>query len=470
MPIINYDDKVNELKMEDIIYHGPDLSGFDDYLVVDWVLIHGCNYKCSYCFGQSELSKKDFTPIDVLKNSVDKIFNLKKQFYVFSLLGGEVTYHPDFLELIEHIYSYKDRKIFVKIASNCSKSIEYFDKLLSYVGNNNFVMNFSVHFEYADIEHIKELIILFNKYKVNICINLMLHPNYIEKIKEYFNELISLKRKYYFDFTLTELREPPTFNVLDSRYDESFFDWVKECRDIIKNVKTESEKFENRKDLRPSSLFTIIKNNEVQNISIGKGISLQNKLKSFKYFYCCVGIKLIHIRADGKYRGAVCTNSPVIGNIYYDKEIDFYKLTNFVKCTQLQCGCGMNDNLSKFRNIDEAKKYVLNYRKKYPELMMEYLLNTIEELKKDINSNNKNKVDDVNKNLTNINNRVNDVNKNLTNINNRVNDVNKNLTNVNNKVNSIDNKFNNKINRLIDTLAWWIPFKKKRDEFRNKFK
>ena len=37
---------------------------------------------------------------------------------------------------------------------------------------------------------------------------------------------------------------------------------------------------------------------------------------------------------------------------------------------------------------------------------------------------------------------------------------------IDNKINSL----NNKINNLVDTLAWWIPFKKKRDEFRAKFK
>ncbi|MEI0612794.1 class I SAM-dependent methyltransferase [Brachyspira pilosicoli] len=42
----------------------------------------------------------------------------------------------------------------------------------------------------------------------------------------------------------------------------------------------------------------------------------------------------------------------------------------------------------------------------------------------------------------------------------------------NNKINKIDDKINkldSKINKLINIVAWWIPFKKKRDKFRKKF-
>ena len=45
------------------------------------------------------------------------------------------------------------------------------------------------------------------------------------------------------------------------------------------------------------------------------------------------------------------------------------------------------------------------------------------------------------------------------------------INNIDNKINSTDNKINNidnKINNIINTLAWWIPNKKKRDEFRKK--
>lgn len=45
--------------------------------------------------------------------------------------------------------------------------------------------------------------------------------------------------------------------------------------------------------------------------------------------------------------------------------------------------------------------------------------------------------------------------------NNKIND----LECVNNNINNLEYK----IDKLIDTLAWWIPIRKWRDNFRNKF-
>ena len=156
MEIINYDNKLNEINMDDIIFHGSYVEDYN-YLEINWVLLYGCNYRCSYCFGQDVLSKKDFIPLEKLKHAVDNIFKIDKEYYTFTLLGGEVTYYPYFLELVEYIYSF-DKKISISLITNASKNVSYFEKLLSYVGNNNFSMHFSIHFEYADIEHIKDII------------------------------------------------------------------------------------------------------------------------------------------------------------------------------------------------------------------------------------------------------------------------------------------------------------------------
>lgn len=40
---------------------------------------------------------------------------------------------------------------------------------------------------------------------------------------------------------------------------------------------------------------------------------------------------------------------------------------------------------------------------------------------------------------------------------------------INQKINALDNKIKRFENKLIDTLAWWIPIRKWRDNFRNKF-
>ena len=237
MDIINYEDKADKIKMEDIIFHGTDMQNYSS-LSINWALLDGCNYRCSYCFGQEQLAKQDFIPIEKLKSALDKIFKIEKEHYSFTLSGGEVTYHPHFLEFIQYLFSFK-KKISVLVISNASRNIDFFEKMLSYVGDNTFTLLFSVHFEYAQIDHIKELIMLFNKYNANIKIKFMLHPDFKEKIYEYFDILIKMREKYIFEFHLEELREPPLFDKVDSRYDDNFFKWIynsiKKISHIINN-------------------------------------------------------------------------------------------------------------------------------------------------------------------------------------------------------------------------------------------
>ncbi|MEI0748987.1 hypothetical protein [Brachyspira pulli] len=54
---------------------------------------------------------------------------------------------------------------------------------------------------------------------------------------------------------------------------------------------------------------------------------------------------------------------------------------------------------------------------------------------------------------------------------NRISEFDNRISEFDNRINGIDNRINGietKITKLIDVLAWWIPIKKWRDNFRNK--
>lgn len=423
MKIINYDDKINEINMGDIISHGT----YDDsFLEINWRLLYGCNYRCSYCFGQDVLSKKDFVPIEKLKNAVDNIFQIDKSYYTFTLLGGEPTYYPHFLELMRYIYSF-DKKISVLLISNSSKSIAYFEDILSCVGNNDFMLTFSVHFEYANIEHIKDLIVLFNKYKKIINIDLMLHPEYFDKIKDYFNELIELRSTYIFQLALSELREGPDFNKVDSRYTDNFFSWIDNSRKKILEIDFTKDLFRLNNFFFKEPYYKLSYNSELKYISISHNLAVRNNLKEFKDFYCCGGSSLISIDSQGYYRGAVCDQFPIVGNIYEDNFVDLLKLTRFVKCKFKQCGCNTNDRCNKYTNINEARKYVEEYRLKHLDLMYRSFLRNFDIIDEQID--NSNSVNNINTNNYNI--------------------------------------INNRFTALVNKVAWFIPIKRIRDKFRD---
>uniref|UniRef100_UPI003F4B2DA6 radical SAM protein n=1 Tax=Brachyspira catarrhinii TaxID=2528966 RepID=UPI003F4B2DA6 len=402
---------INKINMKDIIS-----SGIEDTseLVVHWVILDGCNYKCSYCFGQEEININKIVPLYKLKHAVNEIFKIDKNKYMFGLLGGEVTYYPHLFELIEYIYSF-NRNVSISLLTNGSKDIEYFKKLIPYM-NKNFIFTISIHLEYANLDHIKKLIILFSKNNIEINIKLMLNPDYEEKYKYFFNELILLKKEYNFYLYLSELREAPNFIERDSRYNKEFYDWLNSARNL-----SDDKKDKQIDTFKLNNSYTIYNNGIMEKIDINNDFAFFNNLKNFENFYCCGGINLISILSNGSYKGGVCGEFPIIGNIY-EEEINLYELTNYVRCHIKKCGCYTNDYNIKYIKLENANKKVLDYRKKHSNLLMPYLLEKISYIENSLSYNSAT--------LSNI----------------------------------IIN-----FNKLINIIAWWIPVKKWRDNFKNKF-
>ena len=85
-------------------------------------------------------------------------------------------------------------------------------------------------------------------------------------------------------------------------------------------------------------------------------------------------------------------------------------MTKPIKCTIEQCGCDANDVINKYKDKDEADKYISGYMDKHLKLMFNGLLNEYEKLYEE----------------------------------------------------------KSKMEKFINDLAWWIPIRKWRDNFRNK--
>ncbi|MEI0495513.1 radical SAM protein [Brachyspira intermedia] len=418
MKIINYDNRLDEIKMDNIIFNGTDTT---DFYHVHWMLLDGCNYNCSYCFGHEKLTK-DFTPIEKLKHAVDEILKLNKKKYLFEIVGGEVTYHPNLIELIEYIYSCsnEEHETAVHLITNGSRDVKYFEKLLSIVNTNHFACLMSVHFEYASLDHIKDLIKLFNNYGAMISFSIMLNYEYKDQIFYYFDELIKLKKQFHFEITLAPILEPPDFIKLDRRYDNDFFNWIDKSNELNKN--TLPSKVFSINLFLPFIYYTIEKNAKKENISISYNLALRNNLLNYKNFYCCTGSNTIEIHSNGNYKGAICSVAPYIGNIY-EENINIDTLTVPTKCTTELCFCFINTSSNKYRNKEDAEAYINKVK-------FEYYYKCVKEDSKDQSIISLNKSDAII-----------------------------------NKLDSIESK----INKLINSIAWWIPIKKYRDNFKNKF-
>lgn len=92
-----------DFSMDEVVFNG---NTIDNTLFVDWALLHECNYKCSYCFGQSAIDKANFIPLAKLKHAADLLLSIDKEKYVFTITGGEVTYYPYLFEFIDYLFKH----------------------------------------------------------------------------------------------------------------------------------------------------------------------------------------------------------------------------------------------------------------------------------------------------------------------------------------------------------------------------
>lgn len=343
--------ELNDLNSNDIIFHG---SNNDDSIKIQWNLLYECNYQCSYC-GSTIPITKEFTSIDKLKKVVDQIFKIQKKIILFYDIRRRSYISSSFLELIEYINSFNNKNIYVNILTNVSKNIAYFEKYLLSSKNINTQTDISVHLEYADINHIKELIILFNKYQKVIGIKIMLEPKLKEKAFSFFNELMNFSKENKFNMTIAEILSPPDFLHFSKDYDEEYLTWIKESREKLKNLNIDYGK--------GNIYYSFNKNNKIIHKQIKFADAMNNNLRNFRNLYCCAGINFINIDPNGDYSGTICGARQIVGNIY-ENEINLVQLYKYIKCPIDVCTCNSNDIINKYKNIKDAKKYVYNYIKK----------------------------------------------------------------------------------------------------------
>ena len=443
MIITNYDDKISEINKEDIIFHGCEDK---DFLEIHWEILDGCNYKCSYCPIKDILDEK-FAPIEKLKHAVDEVLKIDKKFYNFIIFGGEPTFYPNLNELIDYIYSFDDKKITIQLVTNASKNLDYFKNLISGIKKEFFNLIVSIHIEYANMEHIKQVAKLFYENNLRIVLRLMIIPQLKEKAYKYFDELIKLRKDFYFDLELCAVQYSYSDPYIYKKYDNDFFKWLDYSNELIKNTKLLDENFVNV-NFYPETYFSLNENGVRKNISINTDLSirLEKDFLDFRGFYCCAGINMIHINKDGYYKSAFCDVFKFIGNLY-EEEINLYKLTNLKRCNYpYSCSCTSNFLNMKHRDIYNAKKYVLEYRKKHLNLFISSLLNTFDDI-------------DFDDKIELLNNRIDKIYSNELEMNTNINNLNNELLH-----------FNRNMNTIINTISWWIPVKKWRESFRGKFK
>ncbi|MEI0518275.1 radical SAM protein, partial [Brachyspira murdochii] len=385
-----------------------------------------CNYQCSYCAAQVPPANKNsiFLSYEKIIETLNRFFIFDADEYFIVLVGGEPTIHPNFLDIVKYINNI-NKKIYLYIITNATRNVDYFRILFNNANNIKLILKISIHLEYTKFDHIKEIIILYNKFyndNTNIIIAFMVHPLLKNEREDFFNKLFILRESYNFNLSVEELQEGENYDIVDSRYTYDDFQWI----DKIKLEFNSKYKNNNTNPYINSPYYIInVDNKSIKIDKLEHSIAIRNNKRNFKNMYCCYGANIISIWGNGYAAGGEC---PIFNrqNIY-DDFYDWYNSIGYIKCTLNQCRVQFNDNLPKFRKEEDAKKFIEEYKLKHSNI---FIQDAYKQLK-----NNFIKLEEHNRNI---------LNKEIE-------------------------KNNIQINMLINSITWWIPVKKWRDNFRNRF-
>lgn len=166
-----------------------------DLFVVSWILGRFCNYNCSYCWPYANGRVKDHRPTELCLSTIDEIKRQAREngfnSFHFSLSGGEPTFHPGFLDIIEHLANDKPNTNFTSthMTSNCSQNMKFFEKYVHHVKKlDQVAVTASFHIEHLDtqgkIKNFADKLEFLQDNGVFVIINIVMVPKWFYQLYE----------------------------------------------------------------------------------------------------------------------------------------------------------------------------------------------------------------------------------------------------------------------------------------------
>lgn len=148
---------------------------------VDWTLGNYCNYKCSYCFHESNsgnciVPKLDDTIKENITHLAKQIKKLDKDEIVWKFSGGEPTLYSDYENIVKHVSNYGH----VAVVSNGSRTLRWWKEF----GHMHNRVELSFHTESANLDHFKNVIQTLIDHNVFVQVYVMINPKKFNYAKQ----------------------------------------------------------------------------------------------------------------------------------------------------------------------------------------------------------------------------------------------------------------------------------------------
>lgn len=306
-------------------------SGNSHTMKITWQMTTNCTYACEYCPPHFRTGKHHNIDLDIYKNFFSQI----KQPILLNLTGGEVTTHPQFIDILKMI---KDLDIKIKVDSNNVRTPRFYKEVGNLVDVWCLTMHPSQH--KFDLEKIKVL-----TDQSFVIVYIMMDPKHWDLAVSWFEQLKSLENikiilikpvsnwagaDYFTKWTpeqLEFLNTPPRWQFTEQRHNELTVShsWLKDTDTIaIHDDGSQSV-------LDPDQL-------------------MKNDDHNFYGWRCYSGKENLIIDALGNVRWSNCGMID-LGNI---TNINIDNLQESVICDKFRCDCGADIRADK--HIENTKE------------------------------------------------------------------------------------------------------------------
>lgn len=179
--------KFSEIPFDDIIQLGQRSLLYRDIFTVSWLLGRFCNYRCSYCWPYARSDKKDHRPTELCLKTIDEIKDQARQNgfngFHFSLSGGEPTFHPGYLDILNYLADDVPNTNYTSIhmTSNCSRNSKWFEKYVETAkAFHRASITASLHTEYVNttkkMQEFADKLHFCQEHDIQITINMVMVP------------------------------------------------------------------------------------------------------------------------------------------------------------------------------------------------------------------------------------------------------------------------------------------------------
>ena len=206
---------------------------YRDMFTVSWLLGRFCNYKCSYCWPYARSDRKDHRPTELCLATIDEIKRQARErgfnSFHFSLSGGEPTFHPGYLDILQHLANDTPNTNYtsVHMTSNCSRNMKWFEQYVKAVAPfHRASITASYHREHVNTQEKREQfadkLCFAQEHDVQVTINQVMVPQWFDELYDeslYFhNRGINVTLKPMSDPTASKVVHGYTEEMLEKLY------------------------------------------------------------------------------------------------------------------------------------------------------------------------------------------------------------------------------------------------------------